>query len=321
MRPILINNEIETMALKYSSDLFSKKGPGFVKPLTKLKEISAALDRKKTLKGDYRVYVDKLISLIDMVNYIKPSEFQRFHDDHFAGFALDLDKKIKIKTDSCAFHKHISAAMRYDAVRDKEFLPYVRALGIRSCVYCNANYALSINTGAKDYGKFELDHFWPQSKFPYFCTNFYNLTPCCSNCNKYKLDKDSQFCLYSSDHTGLEQFDFELEKRSIVKYMLFQNPDVLEIKFSARHHQDHGRLFKIQATYDVLKDVAEEIIWKSKIYNGSYLKSLNNSFGRKFLSGNFHRFLLGNYDRPQDIHKRPLSKMTQDIAKQLGMIE
>jgi len=33
-----------------------------------------------------------------------------------------------------------------------------------------------------------------------------------------------------------------------------------------------------------------------------------------------NRFILGTYDKPEDIHKRPLAKLTQDVAKQLGII-
>ena len=103
--------------------------------------------------------------------------------------------------------------------------------------------------------------------------------------------------------------------------MLHRNPEDLKITFHAHNHHGHEKLFKINATYYVLKDIAEEIIWKSKIYNSSYLKSIQDAFNRKFLGGNFYRFLLGNYDKPEETHNRPLSKMSQDLARQLGIIE
>ena len=33
------------------------------------------------------------------------------------------------------------------------------------------------------------------------------------------------------------------------------------------------------------------------------------------------RLLVGNYTRSKDIHKRPMTKFTQDIAKQLKLIK
>lgn len=33
-----------------------------------------------------------------------------------------------------------------------------------------------------------------------------------------------------------------------------------------------------------------------------------------------NRFVIGNYDREEDIQKRPLTKLIQNVAKQLGII-
>lgn len=32
------------------------------------------------------------------------------------------------------------------------------------------------------------------------------------------------------------------------------------------------------------------------------------------------RFILGTFDSHEDVHKRPLTKLVQDVAKQLGII-
>ncbi|RZK26783.1 MAG: hypothetical protein EOO43_01770 [Flavobacterium sp.] len=321
MRPILMTSNITHMAKQYAETVFTTRINTFVRPRIKLQALSTALGRKRTLSRDYKNYVDRILEKLDLLYRIKPDFFHRFHVKYFSGFNVNLAKVIKVGDKNQAFYKHISEAMRYDAVRDKEFLPYVKKLKIKSCVYCNASYALSINQAGDDYGKFELDHYKPQSRFPYLCTNFYNLTPSCSNCNKYKLKADSEFCLYVNNYSDLDQFEFKLDKRSIIKYMLHRNPEDLKITFHAHNHHGHEKLFKINATYYVLKDIAEEIIWKSKIYNSSYLKSIQDAFNRKFLGGNFYRFLLGNYDKPEETHNRPLSKMSQDLARQLGIIE
>jgi len=321
MRPILITKEIHTLAAKYAKNLFLARQATFIRPVVHLRNLANTLGRRTSLTADYKDYVLMIIALYRWINLIKPQQFQQFHDKFFDRFTVNLERKIKIGKKTMALHKHISFAMRYDAVRDQEFLPYVRQLGIRTCVYCNANYALSISTGTDHYGKFELDHYWPQSKFPYLCTNFYNLTPCCSNCNKYKLNKESLFSLYEASHANLSPFEFELEKKSIVKYMLSQDLAHLNILFKAPLNPVHATLFKIGPTYDVLKDVAEELVWKHKIYNQNYLDGLKKAFGHKFNTSSFHRFLLGNYDQAKDIHKRPLAKLTQDIAKQLKIIK
>ena len=86
---------------------------------------------------------------------------------------------------------------------------------------------------------------------------------------------------------------------------------------------NHNSLFHIDLIYSSHKDVVAEIIWKSRIYNESYRLQLRESFAKIFSGTNvkfdFERMYKGYYTRPSDIHKRPLTKMLQDIGKQLGM--
>ena len=71
----------------------------------------------------------------------------------------------------------------------------------------------------------------------------------------------------------------------------------------------------------------EEIFWKAKVYNPSFLASLNRrlnqrstvGMGVSFLisRGDIYRFVHGRYVMPEQIHLRPLSKMIQDVVKEL----
>jgi hypothetical protein len=320
MRPIFIDNHIIDLSSEYSNNLFNARDSTFIKPMDGLKYLEKKLRRRSTISSDYSNYIKTIIRLYKFINNVQPNYYDIFHNRFFARYSIDLGLKITIDKKKLPFHKHISRVMRYDAVREKEFLPYAKKLGIRTCIYCNTQYALSINVSNSQYGKFELDHFKPQSKFPYLCTNFYNLTPSCSNCNKYKSGRNALFSLYTDNHANLNPFSFRLDKRSIIKYMITQDFNTLEIVFDHGTDPSHNTIFKIQATYNVLKDVIEEIIWKHKIYNQHYLSSLKNAFELKFHAVNFQRFILGNYIDQKDIHKRPLSKITQDIAKQLKIL-
>jgi hypothetical protein len=196
----------------------------------------------------------------------------------------------------------------------------IKEIGIKTCVYCNAQLALTIDlrriTRGKrkgDYirkGNFELDHFYPKSKYPFLATSFYNLIPCCSNCNKSKSDNESNFHLYTEND--------ELES-----FMLSD----LAIKFESTNGDEelltnHQELFRISEIYDTQKDIAEELIHKSKAYTCAYKKSLVRGFKSIFPDiAIIDRLIVGNYTEPNDIHKRPLSKFTQDIARQLKLIK
>ena len=49
------------------------------------------------------------------------------------------------------------------------------------------------------------------------------------------------------------------------------------------------------------------------------MDSLHVAFKDTFIdkSGELKRLLLGTYPNPKDVYKRPLTKMVQDVAKQL----
>ena len=77
--------------------------------------------------------------------------------------------------------------------------------------------------------------------------------------------------------------------------------------------------FNISKIYKEHKDIAEEIIIKSYIYNESYVKDLSNFMDSKFqnLQVSFDRLFIGNYMQESESLKRPLSKFTQDIFKEV----
>lgn len=81
-------------------------------------------------------------------------------------------------------------------------------------------------------------------------------------------------------------------------------------------------MFSIKEIHDTQKDIIAELIVKNQIYNESFKDILQKSFSKLSLSQNdFDRVIVGNYTKEKDIHKRPFSKMTMDIAKQLGLIK
>ncbi len=322
MRSILITPKVEELAAKYNKELFKDRHrTTFLRPLSNLAVLYDKLATVTNSTIEYEQYVVNILAIYPTINTVKPSGMQAIHDEYFADFDINLSLSMHIDNKILPFYKHVTAAMRYDAVRDQDFLHYAKLLGIRACVYCNANYAVTFGEGTDIKGKYELDHFKPQSRFPYLCTNFFNLFPVCGNCNKAKLHTDTTFSLFTEDPGTMYPFTFTLDKASIIRYMLSQDFEDLEVTFDGHSHPDHDTTFKINDIYGALKDVAEELVWKYKIYSPSYLKSLNDAFGKKFVTGGFNRLILGNYDQPKDIHKRPLSKLTQDIARQLRIIK
>jgi hypothetical protein len=75
--------------------------------------------------------------------------------------------------------------------------------------------------------------------------------------------------------------------------------------------------------YELHNDHALELIIKKRIkYSKKYRDYLNSysSSGLKFSKSELDRMILGNYSLEKEQNKRPLSKMYQDIGKELGLI-
>lgn len=324
MRRILITPSIVGMAKEYAQNLFKNRNSDFEQPLERLNNLERQLRAQNANK--HADYVKMIIQKYSVINSIQPKYYKQFHEKYFETLnKTELSNKFEYKGEMLSFHKIIVKVMRYEDAREKEFLPYVKKLGIKTCVYCNTQFAITVGTEDEGYsGKYELDHFKPKSEFPYLCTSFYNLQPCCSSCNKSKFKSVSSFGLYTGDQTLLNPFIFRLRPESIVKYLNSFDCEELEIGFDCDDEKlkvNHENLFHISELYKTQKDVAEEVIWKYKVYNPSYRKSLCDSLGPKFSSKmDFNRFILGNYCKDSEVHKRPMAKLVQDIAKQLGII-
>ena len=335
MRRILISSNILKLSKEYCENLFINRDVRFRKPINDDGNSGYLFDLEDYLRNDCNLpnfanYVQSIIVRYKEIILLQPNDFDNFYNTYFNYSEQVLATVVSPPSGNTRFskkefYKLIVEAMRYDAVRDKEFLPFVKKNGIKSCVYCNAQFSITTERkNGSQSGMFELDHFYPKSKYPFLSTSFFNLQPCCSHCNKTKSDRPALFSLYTSDYNSLDPFNFSLDKKSILRYLLTQAEDELIIIFTSvdmNLKNNHEELFHISELYKQHKDIIEELIWKSKVYNNSYKMSLSDSFSKKFPnSSNFNRFILGNYDNPKDIHRRPMAKMVQDIAKELGVI-
>lgn len=208
-------------------------------------------------------------------------------------------------------------------------------LRIKACPYCNAQYTVAL----KDSAKFQLDHFFPQSEYPYLALSFFNLIPCCANCNLKKKAKDTykDFSLFHPYEKSFHEIvKFETNEKIIedfIKTGKFNSVD-FKIKLSTKKTgfdeiiSNHKEIFEIEEKANVHKDVVSELYMKAYIYCDSMKTELTKSFittiGAEKLSlfteNEIDRIVFGNYIEETDFHKRPLSKLTRDIAEELGLI-
>ena len=77
-------------------------------------------------------------------------------------------------------------------------------------------------------------------------------------------------------------------------------------------------IFKLDELYKQHKDIVVDLLMKKTYYPKSYIEELENNFG--FTKDDIYRYLLNNYQKEEDLHKRPLSKLIKDISEELDLI-
>lgn len=214
---------------------------------------------------------------------------------------------------------------------EKEYHSYkfVEKLGIKCCPYCNRSY-ISFVKNEKKQTRPELDHYYPKSIYPFLACSFYNLIPSCSPCNHMKSSDDS----YIDEKKGklispynVEDKDFrfsysildlkliEVSKKEDID---FEYEDTIEIKLESEYEKNK-EYFQLEEVYQNHKDIVIELILKEINYPKSYIDELiRNNFGTE---EEIYRFIFANYLDINDLHKRPLSKLTRDIVTELGLLK
>lgn len=336
MEQIFISEEILAIQRKYCQNLFSKRNSNFVKPITRLKELKEEIisaknsDSTKYHWDDYIAYIENIIDNYDEILKLKPSQFNAYNDSLFSMLTED-QMSLTIFGGKKKFYEMIVFAMRYEDVRNKEYAAYMRELGIKSCIYCNAQYSIPTHgkgRNSKDVTTYEIDHYYPKSKYPFLCTTFFNLAPSCSSCNRRKNDDKVAFCLFTENVTEDTCFKFKIREESVTKYLLTRNPNDLDFSLNASNpYHDSLTVFHLQDIYNEHKDIVEEIVWKHWIYGKTYRSILEKQFGfvfnkDKILNSDqsIYRILFGTYPSPYHIHKRPLSLFIREILNELELL-
>ncbi len=200
-------------------------------------------------------------------------------------------------------------------------LQFIRNISIDTCAYCNRCYTYTLSR--QDMVKPELDHFLSKTKFPIFAVSFYNLIPSCQTCNgiHVKGQKDSRTAdLVNPYKIKPDDFKLAFEIKSIDVVNPLSNKDSVSVFFS-KSITGHIEVFKLGALYSMHSDHVLELIVKSKLeYSDSYREYLASYTELKFSPDEIDRLILGNYSAVEDMHKRPLAKLYQDIGEQLGLI-
>lgn len=220
------------------------------------------------------------------------------------------------------FFTDLSATFNYDRLSDDKYYSSYKLtenLGVRSCVYCNRTYALTHRkSGGGRLMNPQLDHWFPQSKYPLLQISFHNLIPSCEICNS-RIKNDIEFNIEGYFHPYQKEpeklkfnYRFDIVRNNYRVY--FDEESNEKIKKTSE-------LLFIDEMYNAHTDELKDLITLQKAYSTEYLNSLKNAFPGANLSDELiYRLAFGTELLDGEFHKRPMSKFKHDILKELGII-
>lgn len=206
---------------------------------------------------------------------------------------------------------------------------FIRGLGVKYCVYCNADsvYSFNIKGGrALPYAS-ALDHFLPRHLHPYFALNLYNLVPCCTRCNtSLKGKKETDFRSYASPYSDNLYGSFKLRayhnmnelgrvvggdtSRLCVKYI------PLECDAAGRIARLMQELFKWEDVYNgIFSEEIKDIFRKTRLLTPAYKLWMKDM---KLIGANSDRLLYGCSMRRSEVCRYRFAKVIQDFAERYG---
>lgn len=194
-------------------------------------------------------------------------------------------------------------------------------LNVATCPYCNRQYTFTIDKKKKTRPQF--DHFLSKSAYPHLALSFYNLIPCCSVCNHIKSDDTIKLLHPYFDGFG-DDFYFDINHRD---YIL--NETQINVMFNSTEGctegfiekcQNNVKTFALQELYQQHIDYITEVIDKAYAYNKAYYIGLVEDFSKLGKTpSEINKLIFGNYIDKSENQKRPLSKLTSDLLKNIGL--
>ncbi|MCD8293636.1 MAG: hypothetical protein LUE27_00105 [Clostridia bacterium] len=249
----------------------------------------------------------------------KLDELRKEFDSEWSSLIRIRKKKKEYQTD---FGKRIGDCFGYKKYRDGFLIEHGGNMNVKCCPYCNQQYTLYIegdNKGKIGMAKFEYDHFWGKSEYPFLSMSMYNLIPSCPMCNYGKSTKilPLKFNPYYQEIAEMFTYKVKSPARLLLGGMKADKVSlILEPKEGTTRKEldDYNDVFHIKAQAERHKDVVIEAFSRAYVKKDHYSWTYGD-----LIDGDptlVDRLRHGTYIRKEDIKRRPLTKLYQDIYNQ-----
>ena len=234
--------------------------------------------------------------------------------DELDNLKLNIDK-LRVR------NKHVNQTTeeylrgRYINYRDSQAAKIVNVLGITVCPYCNQNHLNVVYREGRVRYWGDLDHFYSKDEYPELAICLYNLIPVCKVCNQLKSSQKRIIANpYNLEKKSNIKFQTEFDDKFDLGYLQGKSQNfniVIDEEQLSKEDKEEIELFDLKNRYKQLKQNAQEIIIKSKAYDGIYQKQLQEEFSLS--NDELNSYIFGYTENHLD---RVLSKFNLDIMNE-----
>lgn len=211
-------------------------------------------------------------------------------------------------------------------------------MDIRVCPYCNRQYITKYKEKRNNKSTADLDHFYPQSKYPFLALSLYNFVPSCQICNRNFKNASDKELLYpyeeEFDDKDLQyKFRTEFDNNYDFTYLLGENINfnlkidttINNIDCAKKERAKNSKeIFKLEEVYEEHKNKIKDIIKDFYYYNNIWqceiknlFDNINNKSNLLFNEYTIEDLYLGKYLNIKSNNQDVLSKLISDIVDEI----
>lgn len=214
----------------------------------------------------------------------------------------------------------------------REFSWLLNLLGVEVCPYCNRTFITTLETEAGSL-RAQIDHYKNKSQYPHLALSVLNFIPSCGLCNHIKGDSVKPVLYPYAEEIG-DAWIFETQPRGSVMYLTGNQAEkdrfVITGKWKeqdrreeyARRLENSLEMFRLKELYNSHKEYVLDLFRQRYIFGEDYLETLCGRFPDLFhnLTDVKNTLYLSDI-RKENWGRRPLSKLTHDIDKEISRLE
>lgn len=274
-----------------------------------------------------RLLKDFIESKLEDILVSKPEDLRIINDHLLEHRAYKNSLKPKIKKIFKYKYFTDKGNNRYDAYA------LAAKLEIRTCLYCNRNYTLTVDKGSGKDDKFirpEFDHFFDQDDYPLLALSVYNLIPSCKTCNS-TLKHTKKFLLSENIHPYVDDVisDYKYQYLPYTVSAILGGSAHLGVKLMPtssdailnQRIENSSEVFRLNEIFSAHSEELKDIFNIRHRFSQRYLIELVEKYEKLDLDyDDIYLIVFGTYSKEAEFSKRPFSKIKKDILIELGIL-